>query len=124
MTMPAQTLHARTKPYARDFYWKSWWCVLSTAFLLGVAVAGTLPWLPLIWRMASSILAGLLLVRLFVIYHDQQHRAILPRSHDYHHSHNCKLRSANIGSFPIMTLEQYRQTSAGGRVLYLFMRHP
>lgn len=91
---------------------------------------------------------GLLLVRLFVIYHDHQHRAILPKSrpaailmrflgiciicpnavwrssHDYHHSHNCKLRSAHIGSFPIMTREQYRQTPASGRILYLFMRHP
>jgi omega-6 fatty acid desaturase (delta-12 desaturase) len=148
MIKSTHTLHARTKPYARDSYWKSWWYILSTTFLLGVAVAGTLPPLPIIWRIASSILTGLLMVRLFVIYHDQQHRAILPKSrlaagfmrlvgicflcpsavwrssHDYHHSHNCKLRSANIGSFPIMTLEQYRQTPAGERFLYLLMRHP
>ncbi len=88
------------------------------------------------------------MVRLFVIYHDQQHHAILPKSriaailmrvvgicllcpsavwrssHDYHHTHNCKLRSAHIGSFPIMTLEQYRQTPAVERLLYLLMRHP
>ena len=148
MNTPVQTLHARTKPYARDSYWKSWWYILSTIFLLGLAAAGTLPLLPLILRMAFSVLTGLLLVRLFVIYHDHQHRAILPKSrlaaifmrflgiciicpnavwrssHDYHHSHNCKLRSAHIGSFPIMTREQYRQTPAGGRILYLFMRHP
>jgi omega-6 fatty acid desaturase (delta-12 desaturase) len=146
--MQPQTLHSRTKPYARDSSWKSWWCILSTTFLLGVAAAGTLPLLPLILRIAFSVLTGLLLVRLFVIYHDHQHRAILPRSrlaaifmrflgiciicpnavwrssHDYHHSHNCKLRSAHIGSFPIMTREQYRQTSTGKRILYLFMRHP
>lgn len=145
---PAQTLHARTKAYARDSYWKSWWCVLSTTFLLGAAVAGTFPWLPLAGRLASSVLAGLLIVRLFVIYHDQQHRAILAKSrlaavlmrfvgiwmlcpnaiwrssHDYHHSHNCQLRSAHIGSFPIMTREQYRQTPPGGRLAYLLMRHP
>jgi acyl-lipid omega-6 desaturase (Delta-12 desaturase) len=148
MKQPVQTLHARTKPYARDSYWKSWWCILSTAFLLAVAAAGTFPLLPLIWRVASSVLTGLLMVRLFVIFHDQQHRAILPKSrlaavfmrllgicflcpsavwrssHDYHHSHNCKLRSANIGSFPIMTREQYRQTPTGERLLYLSMRHP
>ena len=148
MINAAQTLHARTKPYARDSYWKSWWCILSTTLLLGVAAAGTFPRLPLIWRIACSVLTGLLMVRLFVIYHDQQHHAILPKSrlaaifmrllgicilipnaiwrssHDYHHSHNSKLRSAHIGSFPIMTREQYRQTSAGGRILYLFMRHP
>jgi acyl-lipid omega-6 desaturase (Delta-12 desaturase) len=145
---PPENLHARTKPYARDDSRKSWWCILSTTLLTGAAAAGTLPFLPLILRIACSVLTGLLLVRLFVIYHDHQHRAILPRSrlaaifmrslgiciicpnaiwrssHDYHHSHNCKLRSAHIGSFPIMTLEQYRQTPAGGRFLYLFMRHP
>jgi omega-6 fatty acid desaturase (delta-12 desaturase) len=143
-----KTLHAQTKPYAKDSSWKSWWCILSTAFLVCVAAAGTLPWLPPVLRIASSVLTGLLMVRLFVIFHDQQHHAILPKSrlavifmrllgiclicpsavwrssHDYHHSHNCKLRSAHIGSFPIMTREQYRQTSAGGRFLYLFMRHP
>jgi len=145
---PSQTLHAQTKPYARDSSLKSWWCILSTTFFLAVAAAGTFPVLPLIGRIACSVLSGLLMLRLFVIYHDQQHRAILPRSrlaamfmrvvgicflspnavwrssHDYHHSHNCKLRSAHIGSFPIMTREQYRQTPAGERFLYLFMRHP
>jgi omega-6 fatty acid desaturase (delta-12 desaturase) len=141
-------LHARTKAYARDYPWKSWWCILSTIFLLAIAIAGTFPVLPIPLRIVCSGLAGLLMVRLFVIYHDQQHRAILPKSrtagilmrvlgicmicpsavwrssHDYHHSHNCKLRSANIGSFPIMTREQYRQTPAGERLLYLLMRHP
>jgi acyl-lipid omega-6 desaturase (Delta-12 desaturase) len=148
MTNHDQTLHARTKPYARDSSWRSWWCILSTTFLLAAAIAGTLPILPTPWRIVCSGLSGLLLVRLFIIYHDQQHHAILPKSrlaailmrflgiciicpnaiwrssHDYHHSHNCKLRSAHIGSFPIMTSEQYRQTSPGGRFLYLFMRHP
>ena len=144
----AQTLHAQTKAYARDYSWKSWWCVLSTIFFLATAVAGTFPIWPLPVRLVCSGLTGLLMVRLFVIYHDQQHRAILPKSrtaailmrvlgiclicpsavwrasHDYHHSHNCKLRSANIGSFPIMTRDQYRQTPVAERLLYLSMRHP
>ena len=143
-----QTLYVRTKPYARDYSWKSWRCILSTMLLLAAAVAGTFPILPVWPRVICSVLAGLLIVRLFVIFHDQQHHAILPKSglaailmrllgicllspsavwrssHDYHHSHNCKLRSANIGSFPIMTREQYQQTPAGERFLYLFMRHP
>lgn len=143
-----QNLHIRTKAYARDYAWKSWWCILSTVVYLATAVAGTFPHFPMLLRIVCSGLSGLLIVRLFVIYHDQQHRAILPKSraaaflmrvfgvcfvcpsaiwrssHDYHHSHNCKLRSANIGSFPIMTREQYRQTPARERLLYLFMRHP
>ncbi|HEV2320544.1 MAG TPA: fatty acid desaturase [Verrucomicrobiae bacterium] len=148
MKTQAQTLHALTRPYAKDSSWKSWWCILSTIFLLASAIAGTFPVWPMPLRIVCSGLGGLLIVRLFVIYHDQQHHAILPgsrlaavlmrgvgiflvcpsaiwrSSHDYHHSHNCKLRSANIGSFPIMTTEQYRQTPAGERLLYLFMRHP
>ena len=147
MTCP-ETLHARTKPYARDYPLKSWWCILSTTFLLLAVLAGTLPFLPLALRVILSVLAGLLLVRLFVIYHDQQHRAILPKSrlaavlmrlfgicslcpsaiwrssHDYHHTHNSKLRSAYIGSFPVMTREQYQSTGGRDRLLYLLMRHP
>jgi omega-6 fatty acid desaturase (delta-12 desaturase) len=99
-------------------------------------------------RTFFSVLEGLLILRLFVIYHDQQHHAILARSrlaeflmqafgifalsassvwrssHNYHHNHNSKLRSAHIGSFPIMTKDQYLKSSPGKRRKYLFMRHP
>jgi len=144
----AQRLRACTKPFAQDQPFKSWWCILSTTFYLALAAAGTLPGLPLFLRIVSSMLMGLLIVRLFVIYHDQQHRAILPKSkiaeiymrlfgiwvlcpssiwrssHDHHHAHNSKLRGSHIGSYPIMTKDQYRQTPAGERFQYLFMRHP
>ena len=141
-------MHARTKAYAKDYALKSWWVILSTTFFLVVAELGTLPGVPLAVRLACSLVAGLLIVRLFVIYHDQQHRAILPRSgiaeffmrlfgiwilcpssiwrasHDYHHAHNSKLRSAHIGSFPIMTREQYKKSTTSERFIYLTMRHP
>ena len=45
-------------------------------------------------------------------------------SHDYHHKHNSKLRAAHIGSFPIMTKQQYLRSSKGKRFEYLFARHP
>ncbi|HEX9048746.1 MAG TPA: fatty acid desaturase [Verrucomicrobiae bacterium] len=146
--MKTATLHARTKAYAKDNPWKSWWYIVSTALLLAAASAGTLPPTPLFARLVCSVLSGLLMVRLFVIYHDQQHHAILPKSrladlfmrlygiwvlcpstiwrssHDYHHAHNCKLRSAYIGSYPIMTRDQFQKAPAGERALYLFMRHP
>jgi omega-6 fatty acid desaturase (delta-12 desaturase) len=148
------TLHARTKPFAKDDTLKSWWFVLSTTFFLAVASAGTLPTLPLVphvplaARIFCSVLTGLLILRMFVIYHDQQHRAILPKSrvaeifmrvfgmwvlspssiwrssHDYHHAHNSKLRSAHIGSYPVMTKDQYQKSSRRERFNYLFMRHP
>lgn len=77
---PPQTLHARTKVFAKDHPLKSWWCILSTTFFLVSAAAGTFPGLPLAMRIICCGLTGLLIVRLFVIYHDQQHRAILPKS--------------------------------------------
>jgi acyl-lipid omega-6 desaturase (Delta-12 desaturase) len=137
-----------TRPYAADFTVKSWWCVLSTAFMLAAALTGTLwNFLP-VGKVICSGLAGLLVLRLFVIYHDQQHHAILSKSrlaeslmrifgilslspssiwrasHNYHHKHNSKLRSSHIGSYPIMTRAEYLRSSKRTRFNYLFMRHP
>ncbi len=137
-----------TKKFAKDNTARSWWCVLSTGFLLVSSLAVTLLPVPFVARLACSVLAGLLILRFFVIYHDQQHHAILPRSriaegmmrvfgvfslspssiwrssHNHHHHHNSKLRGSHIGSFPIMTKEQFQQSSAGKRFGYLFVRHP
>src|SRR2546425_5520995 len=137
-----------TKHYARDSSAKSWWCILSTTILLGAALTGTLWNFHLVAKIVCSILAGLLILRLFVIYHDQQHHAILPRSrlaealmrlfgiyaltsssiwrssHNYHHNHNSKLRGSHIGSFPIMTRLQYLKSSRAKRFKYQFIRHP
>ncbi len=137
-----------TRPYAADFTVKSWWCVLSTALMLAAALTGTLwNFLP-VGKVICSVLAGLLVLRLFVIYHDQQHHAILSKSrlaeslmrifgilslspssiwrasHNYHHKHNSKLRSSHIGSYPIMTRAEYLSSSKCTRFNYLFMRHP
>jgi omega-6 fatty acid desaturase (delta-12 desaturase) len=137
-----------TKPYAADFPVRSWAYLLSTAFLLTGALAGTLWNFDLAAKIVCSFLAGLLYLRFFVIYHDQQHGALLPHSrvaevlmgvfgililspssvwrssHNHHHNHNSKLRGSHIGSFPIMTREQYLKAARTTRLGYLFMRHP
>jgi omega-6 fatty acid desaturase (delta-12 desaturase) len=137
-----------TKPFAHDDPLTSWWVILSTITLVGAALTGTLLPVPVAVKLGCSVLAGLLLVRLFVIYHDQQHHAILPRSkiaeglmrvvgilmlspssvwrssHNHHHNHNSKLRGSHIGSYPIMTTDQFRRSSARKRFNYLFIRHP
>jgi acyl-lipid omega-6 desaturase (Delta-12 desaturase) len=137
-----------TREFAHDSTARSWWCILSTTFLLVLAMAGTLIDFPLLVRVVCSVFTALLLLRLFVIYHDQQHHAILPRSrvaelfmrifgiyvlsassiwrssHNHHHNHNSKLRGSHIGSFPIMTSEQFLKSSPGTRFRYLFVRHP
>ncbi len=141
-------LMSATRFYASDSSRRSWWYVSSTALLLGLAITGTLWDFHFSGRVACSTVAGLLILRLFVIYHDQQHHAILPKSraaeflmrlfgiyglsptsiwrssHNYHHNHNSKLRGSHIGSFPIMTKAQYLKSSKGARFKYLFIRHP
>lgn len=138
-----------TKPFTADTPWKSWWCIISTAALLIGSSAVTLQHVVPLWgKLISSVLSGMLIVRLFVIYHDHQHHATLPNSlianivmkfygmltispsnvwsssHNFHHSHNSKLRSAHIGSYPIMTKEQYLEAPLSKRIMYLYMRHP
>ena len=137
-----------TKPYAKDSAGKSWWCIISTALLLTAATGATLLDIPLVAKIFFSVLAGLLNLRLFVIYHDQQHHALLPASriaefvmrvfglwalspssiwrasHNHHHKHNSRLKGSNIGSFPVMTREQYLNSSPAEKFYYLFTRHP
>ena len=68
-----------TRPFEADDAPGSWWWILSTGCLLSVALAGALwNFHPPVARVVCSVLAGLLVLRFFVIYHDQQHHAILP----------------------------------------------
>ena len=122
--------------------------MLSTTGMLVAALAGTLWNYSFGAKLLCSVFAGLLVLRLFVIYHDQQHHAILPKSflaeifmrvfgilalsassiwrssHNHHHNHNSKLRGSHIGSFPIMTKTQFQKTTRAKRFWYLFARHP
>lgn len=137
-----------TRAFAQECRWLSWWhltsAVVILAMLLTVAASG-LPW---IWRVASSATAGLVIVRLFVIYHDYQHKAILRksrpgswlmnlfgllvlnppsvwnRSHDHHHRNNSRNFGMNVGSFPLLTTKQYANANRGERMAYNVVRHP
>lgn len=137
-----------TKPYAQEQRSKSWYYTLSTLFLLLAALAGTIVAHFFIARLACSILAGLLTIRMFVIYHDYQHHSILTksklahwimtvfgiyvmapesiwkRSHDYHHKHNSKLFTSSIGSYQIITKEKFQSLSRSEKYAYLVSRHP
>jgi omega-6 fatty acid desaturase (delta-12 desaturase) len=138
-----------SKDFASEYRWLSWWHLGSTmgvlAIALAIAVFGDLHWGI---RAATSVLAGMITVRLFIIYHDFSHGAILRdsrlatfvmrvygvtmlnppsawnRSHDHHHKHNSKTFGASIGSFPIMTTETYANASRSERFAYAAARHP
>jgi omega-6 fatty acid desaturase (delta-12 desaturase) len=137
-----------TKPYAQEIRSQSWFHTISTLTLLILALSGTLLLTPLWARIICSILGGLLLIRMFIIYHDHQHHSILTRSalanyimtifgiymlsptsiwkrsHDHHHSNNSKLFSASIGSYPIATKTKFLNMSKKERFSYLAIRHP
>jgi acyl-lipid omega-6 desaturase (Delta-12 desaturase) len=137
-----------TKPYAADNTATSWWHILSTFTLLVLSLTATFFSYYLVVKLAFSVFAGLFLLRLFVIYHDQQHHAILPKSrvaevfmrlfgiyalspssiwrssHNHHHKHNSKIKGAHIGSFPIMTKAHYSKSSGMVKFGYLAARHP
>lgn len=137
-----------TKDYAKEDRAKSWYYALSTLFFLIAALTGTVIAPFFIARLACSILAGLLTIRMFVIYHDFEHHAILnkskaahiimaafgiyvmapesiwKRSHDYHHKHNSKLFTSSIGSYQIITKEKFLTLSRSEKYAYLVSRHP
>ena len=142
-----ELIHA-TRPYAKEYRKLSWRYTISTALLLLVSCVGAIYPFPIILRILSSLVMGLLIVRMFVIYHDFLHYSILKgskvaqvlftffglytlnppsiwkRSHNYHHRHNSKLFTSSIGSFPIITREKYLSLSTSERLGYLFSRHP
>lgn len=137
-----------TREFANDDTRTSWIAVISSAGLLGTLLAVALFSETWLFRVSASIIAGLMWVRCFVIYHDHQHHAILPKSklaaklmrvygilamtpssiwkhsHNHHHNHNSKLRTTHIGSYPVMTTERYARANKLERRLYLAMRHP
>ena len=137
-----------TIPFAREQVWRSWWHLISTTVILAGLVGAAAA--PLEWwaRLSAGLLAGLLLCRLFIIYHDFQHKAILRgsriarqfmklfgllclnpisawnRSHDYHHRHTAELMAASHGSFPVLTVAAYAEATRWERLVYNVERHP
>jgi omega-6 fatty acid desaturase (delta-12 desaturase) len=141
-------LHDATRPFASESIGRSWWVLLSTYIPLAAAVifAAMAPWWPA--QLAASVLAALLMVRAFILYHDYVHGAILQRSwpakiimglfgvvaltplkswrhsHNHHHAHVGKIEHTGIGSFPLMTSQMWREASTGTRMGYRFMHTP
>lgn len=137
-----------TKPFAKEQRSRSWWLLWTSiaVFALGFLISLFGVYVPI--RLAGSLLMALLMMRIFIIYHDYEHHAILQnsllakiimkgyglymltpssiwkRSHDYHHKNNSKIFSASIGSYPIATKKKFASMSKGERFAYLANRHP
>jgi len=137
-----------TKPFAQEDRGRSWWAFGSTLAVLLILFGVTLLDTSWLLRAPCSVLAGLVLVRMFVIYHDYVHGAILrdswlasliftafgllmltprsiwKRSHDHHHHHNGQYFGTSMGTFPLMTTEEYLKANRWQRLQYAAVRHP
>ena len=137
-----------TRPFAEEIRWLSWFHVWSGLLLMGAGMAAAVllePW----WaRLIASVLVALTMLKLFIVYHDYMHRALLKRSllakvlmhafgyfilappkvwkrtHDYHHANTAKMVGSQIGSFPTMSTAMYERLPKGKQLLYRLARHP
>lgn len=137
-----------TTAFTKENRTKSWFVLFSTIALLAGVWVLTYHNINLAAKIVSSIVLSLLFVRLFVIYHDYLHLAILQKSklaeviftiwgayilsppkvwkdsHNFHHHNNSKLYTSHIGSYPIVTKEDFVKATKFERFMYLFIRHP
>lgn len=138
-----------SKNFTSEDKLRSWLEILLTVSLASVAFSIALfNSIPILLRIAASITCGLLYVRLFVIYHDYQHRAILQnsvpaqwlmravgiyllapetiwkRTHEHHHNNNSKLTISGIGSYPTISKKRYLSLTKKEKAIYLLNRHP
>jgi omega-6 fatty acid desaturase (delta-12 desaturase) len=70
-------LISKTMKFTQEHRLKSWYYFLSTLVLNILAFYGTYAFAFIPGKLVCSILTGLLTARLFVIYHDFNHEAIL-----------------------------------------------
>ena len=137
-----------TRAFAREDRGKSWRLLWGTLAVHASTTAMALfaPWLAV--QIIGCVLTGLVMVRMFIFYHDYQHGAVLRNSplakfimtliglytlnppavwketHDYHHRNNAKLLGSAIGSYPTVTVGIWNKMKPGKRRLYAFTRHP
>lgn len=149
MNRSGKELIAESKQFSCEYRGKSWFELLITIVLaVTFFSAGLVSSFPLMARLGIALICSLLYVRLFVIYHDYEHRAILQnstlahaifammggyllapeaiwrRSHEYHHNNNSKLTLCSIGSYPTVSKERFLKLTPKERQLYLINRHP
>lgn len=137
-----------SRAFTKENRSRSWFETWITLFLLTIFMVGSFSDLPLLIRLVSGVFCSLLYMRMFVIYHDYQHHAILQksklatfimqafgifilvpqtiwkRSHDHHHNHNSKLTITGIGSYPTICKERFKSLSKSQQRIYLLNRHP
>ncbi len=141
-------LLAAAKEFASESRARSWFHVVETLTVIGGLLAAT-AYAPAWWmKLPLSVLAGFVVVRMFILYHDFQHFAILRGStlataimgvfgvyvltppnvwrqtHNYHHAHTAKIVGSHVGSYLMVTTEIWAKMSPKERLVYKAYRHP
>jgi len=141
-------LLAAAKEFAVESRARSWFHVVETLAVIAGLLAAT-AYAPTWWmKLPLSVLAGLVVVRMFILYHDFQHFAILRGSklasaimgvygvyvltppnvwrqtHNYHHAHTAKIIGSHVGSYLMVTTEIWAKMSPKERLVYKAYRHP
>jgi len=141
-------LLAASKAFQEESRARSWFHVLESfgVFFALLAVQALAPWWWL--RLPAAIVNGLVVVRLFILYHDYMHLAILRNSplakaifysfgvyvltpptvwratHNYHHANTAKIVGSHVGSYLMVTTDMWKTMSPSERRMYKFLRHP
>lgn len=145
-TLNERQLLIDSRAFAIEHWLRSWFEIVVTLIALAVDLYVGLSTQSLIVRFCAGFVLGLLHVRVFALYHDHMHSTILKnsklaaailrgygmylltppsvwkRTHEHHHKHNSKLFGANIGSFKIMTLKNYRTAGLLEKLEYRLSR--
>ena len=144
----AKELLAAAKEFQKEDRARSWLHVAETFGVFFALIAGIVlaPW----WwaRLPLALIAGLVVVRMFILYHDYMHLAILRGStpakwimyaygiyvltpptvwrqtHNYHHAHTAKIVGSHVGSYMMVTTDMWAQMTPTQRTVYKAFRHP
>lgn len=137
-----------TRAFTEEDRTRGWLLTLSSVAILAGLTAGAVlsPWWPL--RLAFSVVEGLTIVRVFCLFHDFQHGAILRQSkvaegffwlfgvsilspasvwretHNYHHAHTAKIVGSHIGSYPVVTAAMWKDLTPLQKFGYRAVRSP
>lgn len=137
-----------TKPFTVESTAKSWGYTVSSFAILAALTAGAV-FAPFWWlKLAFAVVEGLTIVRVFILFHDFYHGAILRQSkladalytvfgfsilvppsvwketHNYHHAHTAKIVGSHIGSYPVVTTAMWKTMTPMQKGMYRAARHP
>ncbi len=141
-------LIAASKPFQPENRARSWFHFVET-FAVTFALAAALALTPWWWlRLPLALLQGLVVVRIFILYHDFMHNSLLRGSkvakwimyvygvlvltppkvwrqtHNYHHAHTAKIVGSHVGSYLMVTTAMWEKMSRRERFMYKLIRHP